>query len=106
MNKQVPSIGRLTYIHPGLGDLYYQRMFLCHQKGCQSFPGIRTVNGHMHPTNRSACEALGLLGDDHEWLTALEEVAISATSEELRTIFVQLLIFCDVAKPEVLWNTF
>lgn len=106
VNKQLPSIGRLTYIHPGLGDLYNQRMLLCHQKGCQSFSGIRTVNGHVHPTNRSACEALGLLGDDREWVTALEEAAISASSGELRTLFVQLLIFCDVAELEVLWNAF
>nr|GEV99382.1 DNA helicase [Tanacetum cinerariifolium] len=27
------SIGRLTYVHPAAGDLFYQRMLLCHQKG-------------------------------------------------------------------------
>lgn len=105
VNKQRPSIGRLTYIHPGLGDLFYQRMLLCHQKGCMSFPGIRTVNNQTYPTNRAACEALGLLGNDQEWLTALDESTVSATSSELRSLFVQLLIFCDVADPNLLWDS-
>ncbi|GJS85672.1 ribonuclease H-like domain-containing protein [Tanacetum coccineum] len=33
-----------------------------------------------------ACEALGLLGDDREWETALKEACVSATSEQLRFI--------------------
>ena len=105
-NKNKPSIGRLTYIHPGLGDLFYERMLLCHQLGCESFPGIRTVDGRIYSTNRAACEALGLLGDDREWLTALEEAAASATSAELRAFFVQLLIFCDITDPKILWDTY
>ena len=31
--KNSSSIGRLTYIHPSAGDLFYLRMLLCHQKG-------------------------------------------------------------------------
>ncbi|GJV69191.1 DNA helicase [Tanacetum coccineum] len=60
------SIERLAYVHPVAGDLFYQRMLLCHQKGCTSFPGIRTVNEIVYPTCRDACEALGLLQDDQE----------------------------------------
>ncbi|GJZ06173.1 DNA helicase, partial [Tanacetum coccineum] len=36
-NLNKPSIGRLTYIHPSAGDLFYQRMLLCHQKRMQIF---------------------------------------------------------------------
>lgn len=43
-NRNKPSIGRLTYVHPASGDLYFQRMLLCHQKGCISFPDIRKVD--------------------------------------------------------------
>nr|GEX46434.1 DNA helicase [Tanacetum cinerariifolium] len=53
-----PVIGRLTYIHPSVGDLFYQRILLCHQKGCKSFREIRAVNGIVFPTNKAACEAL------------------------------------------------
>ncbi|PWA47506.1 DNA helicase [Artemisia annua] len=48
-------------------------MLLCHQKGRKGFRDVRTVNHHLYPTNRSACDALGLLGDDKEWETTLED---------------------------------
>ncbi|GJZ81100.1 DNA helicase [Tanacetum coccineum] len=105
-NLKKPSIGRLTYIHPSAGDLFYQRMLLCHQKGCKSFRDIRTVNNEVHPTNRAACEALGLLASDQEWVYALQEASIHATAAELRKLFVQILIFCDVSDPISLCETF
>ncbi|GJW01097.1 DNA helicase [Tanacetum coccineum] len=78
------SLGRLTYVHPSSGDLFYFRMLLCHQKGCKSPDEVRTVSGQVLPTFRAACEALGLLGDDKEWDIALEESTASATSKEIR----------------------
>ncbi|GKC22351.1 DNA helicase, partial [Tanacetum coccineum] len=53
---------------------------------------------------RSACEAMCLLGDDKECDIALQESAFSATSSEIRTLFAQILIYCDVADPVKLWN--
>ncbi|GJU45743.1 DNA helicase [Tanacetum coccineum] len=70
------SLGRLTYVHPNSGDLFYFRMLLSHQKGCKSPIEVRTVNGQILLTYRAACEALGLLGDDREWDIALEESAM------------------------------
>ncbi|GJX35011.1 DNA helicase [Tanacetum coccineum] len=87
----------------GIGDLFYFRMLLCHQKGCKSPDEVRTVNGQMLPTFRAACEALGLLGDDKEWDIALEESTASTTSKEIRVLFAQILIYCDVADPVKLW---
>ncbi|GJY83595.1 DNA helicase [Tanacetum coccineum] len=66
---------------------------------CQSFEDIRTVNSRLYSTFRAACEALGLLGDDKEWDTALMEACFSSTPSELRNLFVQLLIFCEVSDP-------
>lgn len=102
LNK--PVIGRLTYIHPAYGEVFYLRMLLCHKKGCKSFQDIRTVGYNIYPTYRSACEALGLLGDDKEWTIALEEAKISATSIELRLLFAHILILCDVSDPLKLWK--
>nr|GEV91404.1 DNA helicase [Tanacetum cinerariifolium] len=69
--------------------------------------------GHLanvHPTSGELFflpyESLGLLGDDKEWNTALEEAAFSASSQQLRSLFVQILIFCDVADPMRLWKSF
>nr|GEU98546.1 DNA helicase [Tanacetum cinerariifolium] len=96
------SIGRLTYVHPAAGDLFNQRMLLCHQKGCKSFPKIRTVNDVVHPTCRAACQALGLLEDDQEWETTMTEAACTASPAELRTLFAHILTFCQVSDPSSL----
>nr|GEW91589.1 DNA helicase [Tanacetum cinerariifolium] len=101
-----PVIGRLTYIHPRAGDLFYQRILLCHQNGCRSFRYIRTVNDIVYLTNRAACGALGLIGGDQEWINALEEAVAHATSEGLRILFVQILTICDVCDPISLWQNF
>ncbi|GKD34364.1 DNA helicase [Tanacetum coccineum] len=101
-----PVIGRLTYIHPSLGDLFYQRRLLCHQKGYRSFRDIRTTNDIVYPTNRAACEAIGLICGDQEWISALEEASLHASSDELRKLFVQILIFCNVSDPMALWQKF
>nr|GEW72263.1 DNA helicase [Tanacetum cinerariifolium] len=102
LNK--PSIGRLIYIHPCTGDLFYQRTLLCPQKGCTSFADIRKINNKIYPTNKAACQALGLLSSDQEWVTTLEEASLFATASELRKLFVNILIFCNVSDPVQLWD--
>lgn len=79
-NLKKPSIGRLAYVHPSAGDLFYQRLLLCHRKGCVSFPDIRTAGGQTYATNRAACEAMGLLAGDGEWSLALVEAGLTATA--------------------------
>ncbi|GJV54149.1 DNA helicase [Tanacetum coccineum] len=104
--KDKGSIGHLVYVHPASEELFYLRMLLCHQQGCKTFKDNRIVNKVIYETYRAACEALGLLGDDKEWHTALEEAAFSSTPTELRNLFVQILIFCKVAAPKRLWDTY
>ena len=98
------AIGRLAYVHPAAGELFYFRMLLPHQKGCRSFEEVRTVNNEIFSTYRAACQALGLLDDDKEWDIALEEAAMSASASELRTLFAHILIYCEVADPLKLWE--
>ncbi|XP_071687828.1 uncharacterized protein [Rutidosis leptorrhynchoides] len=103
-NLKKPCIRRLTYIHPAFEEAFFLRMLLCHQKGCKSFADIRTVNNIVHSTYRSACEAIGLFGDDKEWSTALEEASVSASSSELRSLFANILMYCSVTNPLNLWE--
>ncbi|GKC13529.1 DNA helicase [Tanacetum coccineum] len=91
-NKQLASSIRET------------RKLLCHQKGCTSFPAIRTVNEIVYPTCRDACEALGLLQDDQEWEVTLQEVALTATLAELRMLLAHILAYCEVSNPRRLWE--
>ncbi|GKA62881.1 DNA helicase [Tanacetum coccineum] len=94
----------LIYVHPAARDLFYQRMLLCHQKGCRSFPEIRKVNDIVYPTCRAACQALGLLEDDQEWENTMKEAASTATPAELRILFAHILTFCQVTDPVSLWG--
>ena len=98
------SIGRLVYVHPAAGELFYFRMLLSHQKGCRSFIEVRTVNEKVCRTYREACQAMGLLDDDKEWDIALQEAALTATAAELRTLFAHILLYCEVADPLQLWE--
>ncbi|GJZ40848.1 DNA helicase [Tanacetum coccineum] len=59
---------------------------------------------YVHPN--LACDALGLLGDDKEWDTTMKEACFSSTPSQLRSLFAQILIFCDMADPLKLWKSY
>ncbi|KAJ9557468.1 hypothetical protein OSB04_012082 [Centaurea solstitialis] len=102
--NRTPAIGRLIYIHPTCGEVFYSRMLLGHQIGCKTFDDIKTIDNVVYPTYRSACEKLGLLGDNKEWMYAFDEASISATSKELRSLFAHMLLYCEVSDPISLWT--
>ncbi|XP_076923640.1 uncharacterized protein LOC143585838 [Bidens hawaiensis] len=81
-----PAIGRLIYIHPSCGETFF------------------LLNGEVCSTFRAACEKLGLLGDDVEWSAAFEEASTWAKTAELRALFTQMLLFCDITDPLKMWN--
>ncbi|XP_057434626.1 uncharacterized protein LOC130727495 [Lotus japonicus] len=58
------SLGRLQYIAPGMGEVYYMRVLLTKQRGCDSFESLRTVKGVIYPTFQDACDAMGLMEDE------------------------------------------
>nr|XP_043630411.1 ATP-dependent DNA helicase PIF1-like [Erigeron canadensis] len=67
------SIGRISYVPPSPGDIYYLRMLLNHVRGPQSWKELKTFNGHTFETYKEVCEAMGLLSDDKEYVEAIEE---------------------------------
>ena len=99
------TIGRLAYVHPTARELFYLRILLSHQKGCRSFSDIKTVHGRTYSSFCDTCEVLGLTGDDREWLRAFDEAASWATAAELRSLFCNLLLFCEVGSPVLLWES-
>nr|KAJ0204558.1 hypothetical protein LSAT_V11C500286960 [Lactuca sativa] len=74
------AIGRIAFVHPSDGELFYLRMLLFHQKGCKSYEDVRTIYNKLHPNFHSTCDALGLIGDDKEWLLAFTQASDWATS--------------------------
>ncbi|CAN6554501.1 unnamed protein product [Malus baccata var. baccata] len=70
-----------------------------------SFDHLKTIKGILEPTFRAACTSLGLLGDDKEWNSAMLEAVVTASSFQLRQLFVTLVLFCDVTDPSTLFET-
>nr|GEV91677.1 DNA helicase [Tanacetum cinerariifolium] len=71
------SIGRLAYVHPTSGELFYFRILLCHKKGCTQFIDVQMINDVFYPTYR-----------------------------ELRFVFAHILTHCDVTYPSKLWGKY
>ncbi|KAI5593278.1 hypothetical protein BDE02_03G003900 [Populus trichocarpa] len=90
------SLNRLTYVHPASGELYFLRLLLNHVRGALSFDYLKNVSG----------VTLGLLGDDKEWEDVFCEAMTTATSPQIRNLFVSVVLFCDVADLELLFNKF
>lgn len=98
------SIGRLNYIPPGTGELYYLRMLLNHVRGAESFEDIRKINGKTELNFKDACEAMGLVADDKEYINAITEASHWGTGNYLRRLFATLLLSGQISRPEVVWN--
>ena len=90
------KIGRIYYVHPSVGEMYYLRMLLMTVKGATCFEDVRTYEGIIYETFKQACNACGLLGNVQEWYNAFDEAASWATSSQLRQLFVTMLLFCEV----------
>ena len=105
-SRNTMAIGRMYFVSPIAGERYFLRMLLTHVRGPTSFKALRTVNGVLHPNFKSACLALGLLGDDEEWRHCLDQAANFQTGTQLRSLFVLLLIHCVPAHPPALWETY
>jgi len=61
------AVGRMFFVHPSGGELYFLRLLLNTVRGPTSFKDLRTIDGQVHPTFKAACVALDLLQDDEEW---------------------------------------
>ncbi|KAK9078099.1 hypothetical protein SSX86_002156 [Deinandra increscens subsp. villosa] len=97
-------IGRIVYCNLAAGPRYYLRMLLGIVKGARSFDVIKTFDGKLYPTFKEACYARGLLSDDNEWTEAITEAQMWASGNQLRTLFVTILLFCEVSSPLQLWE--
>ncbi|XP_013745491.2 uncharacterized protein LOC106448109 [Brassica napus] len=102
--KQGAAIGRLVYVPPTAGDKYYLRILLNVVKGAFGYDDLYTVGGTKFEEFRDACFARGLLDDDKEWHDAIVEPSHWATGRQLRSLFVLILLYCEVGNPLELWN--
>ncbi|KAF7808150.1 ATP-dependent DNA helicase PIF1 [Senna tora] len=102
--KSSCSIGRLYYVAPGSGELYYLRLLLTFTKGPTCYEDIRTINSFVYPTFKDACYVMGLLDDDKEYIEGIVEDSKWSSGFYLRKLFVTLLIHNTIARPSYVWE--
>ncbi|CAN1147813.1 ATP-dependent DNA helicase PIF1 [Linum perenne] len=93
------ALGRIPSVPAVCGDVFYLRILLGKIPGALSFQHLRTVNGVVYSDYQLACQALGLLATDDEWDSVMLEVSRWGQASIIRSVFVSLLIFCQVADP-------
>ncbi|XP_074304676.1 uncharacterized protein LOC141639454 [Silene latifolia] len=91
-------------VSPNCGELYYMRTLLNFVKGPKSYEDLRWFDDVLHPTFRGACYARGLLGDDKEYINAIEEASRWGSGSYLRNLFVTLLLSATIAMPSKVWE--
>lgn len=99
-------IGRLPDISPRCGELFYLRLLLNYVRGATSYEDIRTVNGQLHDSFFEACIARHIIRHDQEYRRCLEEARLTLIRTEFRNLFINLLLFCNIENPLILWNEF
>ncbi|KAH9622346.1 hypothetical protein KSS87_022355, partial [Heliosperma pusillum] len=105
LRKKGFTIGRLLHVPPSCGELYFMRIMLNHIKGPKCFEDIRTVNRDIVcPTYREACYKLGLIGDDKEYIDAIEEASDWGSGSYLRHLFSTLLLCGTLSMPRRVWD--
>ena len=98
------TIGRLIWVPPSTGEVFYLRRMLTHVKGATSYIDIKTVNNVTYSTFREACLALGILTNDTEYVEAIREAKDWGSGHYLRKLFVTILLSNSVNHLEDLWN--
>ncbi|KAI5396394.1 hypothetical protein KIW84_062559 [Lathyrus oleraceus] len=98
------TIGRLIWVPPTTGELYYLRLMLTHVKGPRSYNDIKTVNNVKYDTFRDACFAMGFIGDDRELIAAIKEANHWGSGQYLRLLFVHMLLSGSINRPRHVWS--
>ncbi|XP_016206591.2 uncharacterized protein LOC107646964 [Arachis ipaensis] len=86
------TIGRLYYVPPTCGELFYLRMMLNFVRGPTNYDQIKSANGVIHNSFRDACFALGLLNDDREYIEAIKVASCWGLGDYLRKLFTVMLM--------------
>ncbi|CAN1310082.1 hypothetical protein LINPERPRIM_LOCUS27942, partial [Linum perenne] len=100
--KQGFAVGRIPSVPAASGDIFYLQMLLGKISGALNFKDLRTLNGIVYDNYQHTCQAMGLLSSDNEWDLVMSEVSRWAHPAIIRSMFVSLLIFCQVADPSKL----
>lgn len=104
--KLSKKIGRLYMVSVKDRPRYFLRTLLVHLSGAKSYEDLLTVNEILYSSFEDAAIARNLLATDDEWYNCLQEACSLQMPSQLRRLFAYICLFCEIKKPEILWNTF
>eukprot|EP00889_Picochlorum_renovo_P006380 jgi/Picre1/33410/NNA_008734.t1 len=58
------------------------------------------------PSFEEACRQRGMLENDDLWCSGMDEAVREAMPCQLRMMFVEMLAFCNISDPKMLWNRY
>ncbi|XP_058774354.1 uncharacterized protein LOC131648630 [Vicia villosa] len=97
-NKKYDEARQLTYIN------FVSKMMLTHVKGPKSYDEIKTVNNVKYDTISDACFAMGFIGDDREFISAITKAFHWGSGHYLRLLFVHMLLSSSINRPKHVWS--
>jgi hypothetical protein len=100
------AIGRVYFINPNAGELYYLRLLLFNVKSPTSYDYLKTYNGVIHNTFKDAALSRRLINNEDEAVVCMNEASLFQLPSALRQLFVTLLMHCYVVSPANLWHIF
>ena len=86
-------------------ELYFLRVLLYHVPGAVDYVSLRTVKDVVGATFQTACIELGLLDDEKEWDKAMDEAFLVQFGEQLRCLFLSIILFVKTSNPFKFWLT-
>ena len=100
------TIGRINAVSPSQGERFFLRIMLTHTSGATCFEDLKTVEGVHYSSFKEACKAMGLLEDDSEWQSALQDVTNVGSPHQIRALFAVILQFCQPTDPSERFEEF
>ena len=104
------AVGRIYFVSPRSGDLFFLRLLLNNVAGATSYEDLCTFQGVTHRKDdqtldfQAACRSRGLCDDDNELHAALIEGAALGTAVSVRHLFVSMLMYSQPSNPKELWE--
>ena len=71
-----------------------------------SFDSLETVNGHLYPSFRAACQKRGLLEDDQHWDQTLAHEQLTSSPTTICNLFAIIITSCNPSEPLYLWEKY
>ncbi len=112
-SQQYTAPIEMYLVQPTDGKRYHLRLLLLNTPGATSYEDLKTTTDPnfllpdvVQETFLQACVARGLCQNDQEWFSCMSEACTFSFPNKLRELFVNILLFNEIAEPVTLWNSF